>query len=46
MGRQHQRVDWPSMEYHIAEAENCEEWKKLVVKSAVVPQQSARLWDR
>ena len=27
-------------------AENCEEWRKLVVKSTVVPQRSARLRNR
>ena len=26
--------------------ENSEEWRKLVIKSPVVPQQSARPWDR
>ena len=34
------------MEYVTTEAENCEEWRKLVVKSTVVPQRSARLQDR
>ena len=45
MGRQHQRVDWPCMEYTtilLRKAENREEWRKLVVKSTVVPQRSAR----
>ena len=46
MGKEHQRVDWPWMEYHTWKAENREEWRKLVVKSTVVPQRSARLWDR
>ena len=32
--------------YYYAEAENREEWGKLVVKSTVVPQRSARLRDR
>ena len=27
-------------------ADNRDEWRKLVVKSTVVPQRSARLWDR
>ena len=43
MGRQRQRVDWPCMELHTAERE---EWRELIVKSTVVPQQSARLRDR
>ena len=30
----------------LRKAENCEEWRKLVVKSTVVPQRSARLRDR
>ena len=30
----------------LRKAENREEWRKLVVKSAVVPEQSARLRDR
>ena len=42
MGRQHKRVDWPRMEYHTTENRE----PKLVVKSTVVPQRSARLRDR
>ena len=30
----------------LQKAENHEEWRKLVVKSTVVPQRSARLRDR
>ena len=30
----------------VSKAENQEEWRKLVVKSIVVPQRSARLIDR
>ena len=43
MGRQHQRVEWNII---LRKAENREEWRKLVVKSTVVPQRSARLLDR
>ena len=40
--------EWTGLEWNIIlrEAENREEWRQLVVKSAVVPQRSARLWDR
>ena len=39
---------WTGLPWNIMlrKAENREEWRKLVVKSAVVPQRSARLWDR
>ena len=39
---------WTGLEWNIIlrKAENREEWRKLVVKSTVVPQRSARLWDR
>ena len=42
------RVDWPwnSMDITLQKAENRKEWRMLVVKSPVVLQQSARLWDR
>ena len=52
-GRQRKRwedniKEWTGLEWSIIlrKAENCEEWRKLVVKSTVVPQQSARLQDR
>ena len=40
--------EWTGVEWNIPlwKAENREEWRKLVVKSTVVPQQSARLRDR
>ena len=40
--------EWIGLEWNIIlrKAENREEWRKLMVKSTVVPQQSARLWDR
>ena len=40
--------EWTSLEWNILlrKAENREEWRKLVVKSTVVPQRSARLRDR
>ena len=39
---------WTGLEWNIILriAENREEWRKLVVKSTVVPQRSARLRDR
>ena len=52
-GRQRKRwedntKEWTGLERNIIlqEAENREEWRKLVVKSTVVPQQSARLRNR
>ena len=40
--------EWTGLEWNIIlqKAENHKEWRKLVVKSTVVPQWSARLWDR
>ena len=40
--------EWTGLEWDIMlrKAENREEWRKLVVKSTVVPQRSARLRDR
>ena len=40
--------EWTGLEWNIIlrKAENREEWKKLVVKSTVVPQWSAKLGDR
>ena len=40
--------EWIGLEWNIIlrKAENREKWRKLVVKSTVVPQQSARLLDR
>ena len=40
--------EWTGLEWNIVlrKAENHEEWRKLVVKSTVVPRWSARLRDR
>ena len=40
--------EWTGLEWNIIlrKVENREEWRELVVKSAVVPQRSARLRDR
>ena len=40
--------EWTGLEWNIIlwKAENCQERRKLVVKSAVVPQRSAILQDR
>ena len=45
MGRQ--QKEWNGLEWNIIlrKAENREEWRKLVVKSTMVPQRSARLRD-
>ena len=52
-GRQRKRredsiKEWTGLEWNnlLRRAENREEWRKLVVKSTVVPQRSARLRDR
>ena len=52
-GRQRKRwedniKEWTGLPWNITlrKAENREEWRKLVVKSTVVPQRSARLRDR
>ena len=52
-GRQRKRwedniKEWTGLEWNIIlrKAENREEWRKLVVKSTVVPRRSARLRDR
>ena len=52
-GRQRKRweddiKEWTGLEWNVLlrKAENREEWRKLVVKSTVVPQRSARLRDR
>ena len=52
-GRQRKRwedniKEWTGLEWNVLlrKAENRKEWRKLVVKSTVVPQRSARLWDR
>ena len=52
-GRQRKRwedniKEWTGLEWNILlwKAENRKECRKLVVKSIVVPQRSARLWDR
>ena len=41
-------LHWTGLEWNILlrKAENREEWRKLVVKSTVVPQRSARRRDR
>ena len=46
MGRQYQIVDWLEWNIILRKDKNREEWRKLVVKSAVVPQLSARLRER
>ena len=52
-GRQRKRwedsiKEWTGLEWNIPlrKAENRKEWRKMVVKSTVVPQRSARLRDR
>ena len=52
-GRQRKRwedniKEWTGLEWNIIlrKAKNSKEWRKLVVKSTVMPQQSARLQDR
>ena len=52
-GRQRKRwedniKEWTGLEWDIIlrKVKNRKEWRKLVVKSTVVPQRSARLWDR
>ena len=51
-GRQRKRwediKEWTGLAWNIVlrKAENREEWRKLVVKSTMVPQRSARLRDR
>ena len=52
-GRQRKRwedniKEWAGLEWNVLlrKAENREEWRKLVVKSTVVPQRSARLRNR
>ena len=52
-GRQRKRwedniKEWTGLEWNniLRKAENREEWRKLVVKSRMVPQQSGRLRDR
>ena len=52
-GRQRKRwedniKEWTGLEWNIIlrKAENCNEWRKLVVKYTGVPQQSTRLRDR
>ena len=51
-GRQRKRwqdntTEWTGLEWNsiLRKAENRERWRKLVVKSTVVPQRSANLWD-
>ena len=52
-GRQRRRredniKEWTGLEWNInlRKVKNREEWRKLVVKSTMVPQRSGRLWDR
>ena len=45
LGRLPQRVAGLEWNIILRKAENREEWRKLVVKSTVVPQRSARLWE-
>ena len=47
MGRQHIK-EWTGLERKIIlrKAKNRRKWRKLVVKSTVVPQRSTRLLDR
>ena len=51
-GRQRKRwediKEWTGIDWNIIlrKAENREEWRKLVIKSTVVPQRAARLRDR
>ena len=52
-GRQRKRLEDNTKEWNglvwnsiLRKAKNCEEWRKLVVNSTVVPQRSARLHDR
>ena len=46
VGRQHR--EWTSLEFAKSQraVENREEWRKLIVKSSVVPQWPPWLWDR
>ena len=46
MGRQHK--EWTGLEWNsiLWKVENRKEYRKLIIKSMVVPQRSARLWDR
>ena len=52
-GRQRKRwedniKEWTGLEFTKSQraVENREKWRKLVVKSSVVPQQPSRLWDK
>ena len=46
VGRQHQGIDRLEFTKSQWAAENREKWKKVVVKSSVVPQRPSRLRDR
>ena len=48
MGWEDNIKEWTGLEWNILlrKTENGEEWKKLVVKSTVVPQRSARPRDK
>ena len=45
VGRQHQGMDRPEFEKSQRAVQNREKWRKLVVKSSVVPQRPSRLRD-
>ena len=46
IGRQHQGVDWPWMEYHTTESRELQGVEEAVAKSTEEPQWSVRLRDR
>ena len=46
VGRQHQGMDRPGVVKSQRAVENRGKWRKLVVKSSVVPKRSSRLRDR
>ena len=46
VGRQHQGIDRPGVRQVPGSVDNREQWRKLVVKSSVVPDRLSRLRDR
>ena len=46
VGRQHQGMDRPEVRKSQRTVENRGKWRKMVVKSSVVPQRPSRLWDK
>ena len=46
VGRQHQGMDRPEFAKSKSTVEDREKWRKLVLKSSVVPQRPSRLRDR